>query len=448
MASVVTPKRGSLIVKVVIDGTPRHIRVGHRDKKSAHNFARRVESLLSSRLGGTEPSPAVAAWLTTLPQSMRTKLAKAGLIDDTGAGVTLAEHLDSYIARRSAGWKPASLKANKRSRERLVSYFGTDTLVTAIKPSDAEDWRNSFKPKDDDKPEDDDKTLAEATICGFTRHAKSMFKAAVKDKLIADNPFADLASGSVAAEDRRYITAAETDALLDAAPDLQWRLLIGLGRMAALRVPSESHGLRWTDIDFAEARLSTACPKTERFGGHHARRDVPISPQLMAILHDAFDAAPDGSELVVELSTNNMIRNLRVIARRAGLDDPDTVSFQRFRSSCEIDWSEHFPSHVAAAWAGHSEQVSRRHYLAPTSAHFAKAAEECAPESAPAQRRTVAHQDEDPGEDAISDPDTASEPCSTMQNVANQHSDAPGRTRTCGLCIRNALLCPAELRAR
>jgi integrase len=381
MASVVTPQRGSLIVKVIIDGTPRHIRVGHRDKKSAHNFARRVESLLSSRLGGTEPAPAVAAWLATLPQSMRTKLAKAGLIDDTGAGVTLAEHLDGYIARRT-DWKPATKEGNERTRDLLTDRFGQDVLLSDITPSQAESWRNWLK---------DDKGMAEATARGHVRHAKAMFGSAVKDKLVPDNAFASLPSSSIPGERGRHINDEGTIDLIAACPNLQWRTLVGLARYAGLRCPSETHGLRWQDIDWDQARMNVRSPKTERHAGHE-QRSVPIVPELMAILQHAFDAAPDGAEEVVTLSTNNLRRNLHVIMKRAGINPP--VGFQVLRQSCETGWAQEYPQYAVSQWMGHSIKVSEKHYLTVPDELLKRVvagAPKCAPESAPALRRTDAH---------------------------------------------------------
>ena len=427
MASVVTPQRGSLIVKVIIDGTPRHIRVGHRDKKSAHNFARRVESLLSSRLGGTEPSPAVAAWLATLPQSMRTKLAKAGLIDDTGAGVTLAEHCDAYIARRTPELKPATLEGLNHTRNMLCEYFGADVLLADIKPSMAAAWKNWLKA---------DKGMAEATARGHARYVKSIFKAAVKDKLVTDNPFADLPSGSVAGERGRHVTDEETADIIEQCPDVQWRLLVGLARYAGLRCPSETHILRWQDLDWDRSLMNVRSPKTERYVGHE-QRAVPIVPELMAILQPAFDAAPDGAEIVVTLSTNNLRRNLHAIMDRAGINPP--VGFQVLRQSCETGWAQEYPQYAVSAWLGHSIRVSEKHYLTIPD-DLLKRVVEGAPKSAPAQRRTDAHHAEAAEKSANHRFDTASEPCSSVRNGAFQHANEGDETRTRNLRIDSPVL--------
>jgi hypothetical protein len=44
--------------------------------------------------------------------------------------------------------------------------------------------------------------------------------------------------------------------------------------------------------------------------------------------------------------------------------------WQNLRSSCQTDLEERFPSHVACAWMGNTEQVARRHYLQVTEDDF------------------------------------------------------------------------------
>ena len=96
-------------------------------------------------------------------------------------------------------------------------------------------------------------------------------------------PFHKLKGGTVAARRERHVTPEETDDLLEACPSTQWRAVVGLARLAGLRVPSETHGLRWGDIDFARGRMTVRSPKTERYKGHEQRLpcgDVPPAPSL------------------------------------------------------------------------------------------------------------------------------------------------------------------------
>jgi hypothetical protein len=63
---------------------------------------------------------------------------------------------------------------------------------------------------------------------------------------------------------------------------------------------------------------------------------------LAAILQDAFDAAPEGQQLVVTLSSNNLRRTFKSIIQRAKLTPwPDL--FQTLRRSRETEWAGDFP---------------------------------------------------------------------------------------------------------
>ena len=70
--------------------------------------------------------------------------------------------------------------------------------------------------------------LAEATVRLHCRNAKTIFNEAVERELIPVSPFSKLKSSSVAANNDRLISEADTIRLLDAAPNVQWRLLIAL----------------------------------------------------------------------------------------------------------------------------------------------------------------------------------------------------------------------------
>jgi len=144
--------------------------------------------------------------------------------------------------------------------------------------------------------------------------------------------------------------------ILDACPDVRWRVLFGLARLAGLRTPSETHRLVWDDVDWERRRLSVFASKTGR------NRIVPIVPTLFQELQDAHERAPDRSQLVVALSRNNLHRGLEAIVKRAGLLPWDDL-WQTLRRSCETQWALEFPQHVVSQWIGHSVAISLKHYV-------------------------------------------------------------------------------------
>ena len=93
-------------------------------------------------------------------------------------------------------------------------------------------------------------------------------------------------------------------------------------------------------------------------------------PRLEAVLLDAFDKAEAGDTSITGLSPHNLTRKAQEFARAAGLD-PWAKFYQSMRVSRENDWKrDGFAEATYAKWLGHSETVSRQHYVSPTDEEF------------------------------------------------------------------------------
>src|SRR5690606_2954487 len=124
-------------------------------------------------------------------------------------------------------------------------------------------------------------------------------------------------------------------------------------------------------------------PKTEHHPGKECRI-IPLFPELVPILREVAELAPDGAIYVVDEQMRASAQgqagwrncNLRTtferIVKRAGLK-PWRSLFHSLRSSRQTELAERFPSHVVCAWLGNSEDVARKHYYQVTDAHFAEA---------------------------------------------------------------------------
>jgi integrase len=278
-------------------------------------------------------------------------------------------HRYAYIARRS-DVKPSARLVYDRVRRYLVDHFGETTPLREITPGDADAWRLALL----------EKGLADNTIRRSCGVAKQWFTAASRSRLITDNPFADLAA-SVRANTKRYyyITREQAQAVLDACPDAKWRLLFALARFGGLRVPSEALRLRWQDINWSNERFTITSPKTEHHEGHDVRL-VPIFPELLPHLREAFEHAEAGAEFCIthyREGTVNLRTPLQRIIKRAGLK-PWPKLWQNLRSTRETELADQFPAHVASAWIGNSVAVAVKHYLQVTEDHFAQAAQNAA----------------------------------------------------------------------
>lgn len=109
--------------------------------------------------------------------------------------------------------------------------------------------------------------LADATVRKYTGYAKHFFETAVKRKLLTENPFSVLISGSVGNDERQTeISREETQRLIEACPDAELRLIVALSRYGGLRCPSEHRLLRWSDIDWQSELMTVRSPKTQKQG--------------------------------------------------------------------------------------------------------------------------------------------------------------------------------------
>ena len=430
MASIVKTSKGKVPARAIQyyepGGKRRTIGLGKSGLEVARRFKGRVEALLSSAAMGQMPDMETIQWLSGLPDEMHQKLADNNLVaprEPAPVSPTLDTWLTKYIGQRKADLKPESIKKLNRTAELLKEYFTETAHLDAITPNEAKDWRAWLAARG----------LAEATVRLHCRNAKSMLTEAVERELIDSNPFRKLTSRSIAGTTDRYVTPADTAKIIEEAPSVAWRTLIGLARYAGLRTPSETHILRWADIRWDEARMSVYAPKTERYE-QHRRRLVPIVPKLMRILQDAFDAADEGAELVLPLSRNNLHRTIDCIIERAGLSEIRRP-FQVMRGSCDTEWKQHLPGYAVDRWLGHSKDVSESHYLSLPDELWARASSDAPDDSSAAAGAAtgaaVGSCIELHGVEIDDDDKTAAPNETTCFLVSNdENRDGPGGTRT------------------
>jgi integrase len=366
MASVISDPNGRKRIQFVAgDGSRRTIRLGKATSRQAEAVKVKVEQLVLAATGVTGVvDDETANWLTGLDDSIYNKLAGVGLVSPRESA-RLGVFIDGYISERS-DVKVSTAIVYGQVRKYLVDYFGTDKLLREITPGDVDQWRLYLVNK---------LGLSDNTVRRRTGIAKQYFRAAVRRKLISENPF-DGQKVSVQANRQRdyFVSRAEAQKVLDACPNAQWRLIFGLARFGGLRCPSEIVRLKWQDIDFEHQRFTVHASKTE----HHADggiRIVPIFPELKPLFQDAFDEAKEGAVYCVEKYSGkwtNVGVHLRRIIKQAGIK-PWPKLLQNLRSTRETELCESWPEHVVCNWIGNTRAVARKHYLQVTDEHFERA---------------------------------------------------------------------------
>ncbi len=369
MASISTDKAGNRKIQFS-DGNGNRpiVRIGKPSMKAAEKILAKIEAILEAKLSCRSLAPEVAEWIGAIPDVLSKRLVAVGLIAPREKrqedATKLGEFIDAYVESRT------DIKLRTRInllqvRRHLVAHFGETKPLRDVTPGDSDEWRRWMLTK-----------LGENTVRRHCGRAKQLFRAALRKRLISENPFADMKGCAVQANKLRehFISRDVAAQVIAACPDNEWRLIFALARFGGLRTPSETLLLRWADVDWERGRLLIRSPKTEHHEGKDSRL-VPIFPELRPHLEMAWDQAAEGAEFVVtryrDCNANLRTQLLRIIDK-AGVT-PWPKLFQNLRSTRQTELEERFPSHVVCAWLGNSEAVARKHYLQVTDEHFAKA---------------------------------------------------------------------------
>ncbi len=365
-----------------LDGNRKTLRIGKMTKRAADSAKLHVEDLLACKTSGTSPRLATSQWVAGLSDTMHKRLAKLELVTPRVRQTvpTLAEWLETYIGSRT-DVKPNTLRNYEQVQGNMLRYFSKSALLDEITPANAEGFRIYLKM---------DRKLGEGTVSRQCKRARQFFTAAIDERLITENPFARVRCGNFAEDRFHFITPADAQRVLDACPDVEWRLIFALARYGGLRVPSELLQLKWGNIDWERQRFTVTSVKTAHHSGKGSRT-VPTFPELAPFLRDAFELADEGTEHIItryrETSQNLRTQLMRIVAK-AGLD-MWPKAFTNLRSSRETELVETFPLHVVVGWLGNSPDVAKRHYLQTTQDHYERAVTETSKSNSKALQKAL-----------------------------------------------------------
>jgi integrase len=396
------------ILFVGLDRKRRTIRPGALPDADVKEIRDKISLLEIYAKKHRSPDRATADWLGHVDDAIYDKLVAGGLAEPRPSTkltrakrATLAPFLDDYIAKQTDK-KRSTIVCLTQCRNDLVEFFGAGRVLADVTEGDAEDWRHWLRKRaarpgrqksataraskvsyrDRNKPKQPPKRLQENTIRRRCGRARQLFQAAVRHRLIARNPFAELKGVSVLANKSRdhFVTRDVAEQVLNACPDSQWKLLFALSRYGGLRCPSEHLGLRWSDIDWERGRIVIRSPKTEHHDGKE-HRVIPLFPELRPHLEAVRDEVNPGmdaplSDPVItryrDVNANLRTQLLRIIAHAGA--SPWPKLFQNLRASRATELAAEYPGHVAAAWLGHSTTVAQKHYWQVTDADYERAA--------------------------------------------------------------------------
>ena len=370
MACITKQIKGRKRIEFVY-GEKRHcIYLGKMSMKLANEVKTKVEDIIAAKIAGHTPVTSTLQWIAEQQKQKSTLIEKLADLDlvhrehRPDVPDTLDAFIVSYMDNRT-DVKDGTRLAYQKVRRRLVAYFGKGRRLKEITVGEARQWRRHLL----------DNGLAEGTANRSAGTAIQFFKEAVDLKVIEVNPFKGLPTVVRGNRDRDYYVERQTiEKVLDACPDAEWRLLVGLARYVGLRVPSEALLLKWEDIGLDGIAMTITSPKTEHHDGKETRQ-CPVFPELIQLLAEAREVAPVDSVYMIQRyrdSSQNLRTQFQRIIKKAGVQ-PWPKLWQNLRATRATELTEDFPEHVVVQWLGHSEKVSREHYLQVTDEHWRRA---------------------------------------------------------------------------
>lgn len=371
MASLSKDKSGWR-VRYSDPGTTKRItiRLGQATAKNAQVTNNMIERLVEAKRLGQPLDGPTAEWLKKIDGKLLDRLAEVGLVEPVRRS-TLGDFLDAIIKQEQdrGDVSEATIKTWRQTRRNLLGYFGAEKGLHTITPADADAWAAWLKT---------DQKLGENSIRKRSQHARRLLRVAIRRKLITEDPFAGLVGTVVSTPERQHFIPREAvDALLDQCHGPEYRLLLVFARYMGVRIPSEIVPLKWSDVDWEKQRIVITSPKTKRHKGK-GTRICPIFPEVLPFLQEAWEAAPEGAVYLFP-SIRSAGKNLRTwlgkAIVRAGLT-PWPRLWQNFRATRATELADRYPSHVAAAWLGHTEQIADAHYRQVTGDHYVNATAE------------------------------------------------------------------------
>lgn len=337
--------------------------VGNISKRNADRLRDKMDTLLLCVKLGFPLDESMEKWVVSIAGTKLSRnLVKHGLLQNTSPQ-EIEPFISEYIKMRQE-IKASSRTAMITAKNRIVDFFGANTLLHKIHEGDAERFRGHLLTKFS-------KATAGRTLVSTIQY----FDHAVRCRLIQKNPFKGLKVPKQVNKDRKHFVDKETaQKVINALPRTLDKLIFALARFGGLRIPSEVHRMRWDDIDWENGKILVRSPKTEHHEGKD-KRVIPLFPEIREILQVAYAERDPSAELVFRAIKGPAVHlRTRILKVMKEIGMPRWPKlFVNLRSSCETELVERFPLHVVTEWIGHTPQIAQAHYLQLLNSHWQNA---------------------------------------------------------------------------
>ncbi len=333
-------------------------------EKEAKKILGVVEETAAAIETGASLNPRTYAWLLNMTPDLRSRFEAAGLIEPEKR-LTLKQLFDQYEREEVEEMKPTTARNKRQAARTFLSFADEKTNVCDFTHANALEFASFLA-----------KTRSEATKAGYIRDVRRVFNWAKERDLIEESPFDHVARGSFKNKSReRFVTRKEYEAMLDAAPNQEARVLLALYRIGGLRY-GEAHLVTWNDVDFDRKRLLVHSPKTERIKGRDTRL-IPLFPELRQELEELRKSVADNDldQFVIQTHRTTARKVVKSAVVKAGLE-PWARLIQNLRSSRAIEIYQEFGVIAESEWVGHSEKTAVDHYLHLLESDYERATQE------------------------------------------------------------------------
>lgn len=333
-------------------------------KEDVATFRRVARRLVQSRLASIEFLPQDVAFIQAYGKRMESKLLRLGISFERQPEKSDEAQLGNYLSRFIASKSGETERKLIDTARRMERFFGRDKDIRQIDKTDAHSFRKWLIEKEQ---------LAEnSTVRRTLGYASQVMARAVEDRVIQRNPFQGKDVPKAVCPDQskwRYITPHETMRLWNVLQTEEDQVRFVLLRVLGLRAPSEINALTWADVDWEACQLRIYSPKL-RHHKNKGRRSCPINHQdVFPVLRRAYEKrVSDKAAIVPPITHTSLTKRVKQWLGAAGLEVwPQLLT--NFRRSAVTDACNYLPSHVVAAYYGHTEAISFANYRMTVATH-------------------------------------------------------------------------------
>lgn len=288
---------------------------------------------------------------------------------------------DDFLRTKKANVRPSSLRLYHYTTERLLKHFGADRSVASITVKDADLFMSEQVTRQRGEVK-----LSDWSRLQIVNHCRTIFGAAVRWDMIPTNPFKAISKPKPRPEKWHHLKADEYHRLLEAAPDERWKAFYALAYTSGAR-EGELFSLTWGQVDFEQGILRIenrkGTPDMPPFRIKDTEpRSVPIPEGTLDILTEWQAKAPEGVPYILltqdryervlvrwrklgmvddrwenRYMVNNVLRGMRVHARRAGITFDGEFTIHCFRKSFGQNYADKgIPIKTLQFLMGHADE--------------------------------------------------------------------------------------------